>query len=165
MVSEITRHGLIVTPARRTSDLLEELISQVDWPVLCSRAFVCCFSRLKSRRLTACCSGSTRRTTSNTPCSSSPGFATGARGPTASRSLTSFEPDAEPAIRAAGVHSVLNTNGSITALVQDALLPLLNMQPQPAQAEREFIQIGRATHSGADVGAVLRRPRCIRLSG
>ena len=34
MVSEITRRGLIVTPARRTSDLLEELISQVDWPVL-----------------------------------------------------------------------------------------------------------------------------------
>src|SRR4051812_48642896 len=34
MVLEITRCGLIVTPARRTSDLLEELISRVAWPVL-----------------------------------------------------------------------------------------------------------------------------------
>lgn len=50
-----------------------------------------------------------------------------------------LQPDVEPTIRAAGVHSVLNTNGSITALVQDALLPLLNLQPQPVHAEREFI--------------------------
>ena len=49
---------------------------------------------------------------------------------------------AEPAIRAAGVHSVLNASGSISALVQDALLPLLNMQPQPTPTELETFQAG-----------------------
>jgi hypothetical protein len=34
MVSEICRRGLIVTPARRTSYLVEELISHFHWPVL-----------------------------------------------------------------------------------------------------------------------------------
>ena len=51
-----------------------------------------------------------------------------------------LQADAEPAIRAAGVHSVLNTTGNIAALVQDALLPLLNLQPQPAQADTRVLQ-------------------------
>src|SRR4029078_6656718 len=140
MVSEITRRGLIVTPARRTSDLLEELISEVEWPVLFEPSIRLLFQQIE---VTA------------PPCLlfwlDEPHDIDHAlqliarlrdRGSRPYRVAIAhqLQSDAEPAIRAAGVHSVLNTNGSIVALVQDALLPLLNMKPQPAKADREFIQ-------------------------
>ena len=46
-----------------------------------------------------------------------------------------LQPTVEPRIRAAGVHSFLYTSGNIATLVQSALLPLLNGQPQSAPAD------------------------------
>jgi hypothetical protein len=53
-----------------------------------------------------------------------------------------LRPEVEPTIRAAGVHSILNTSANLCALVQEALLPLLNAQAvsQPAHAERAMLQ-------------------------
>jgi hypothetical protein len=140
MVLEITRRGLIVTPARRTSDLLEELISQVDWPVLLEPSVRLLFEQIE---VTAPhCLLFWLDETHDIEHALQLIARLRDRGSRPYRVAVAhhLQPDAEPAIRAAGVHSVLNTNGSIAALVQDALLPLLNMQPQPAQAEREFIQ-------------------------
>jgi hypothetical protein len=142
MVLEITRCGLIVTPARRTSDLLEELISQVDWPVLLAPSIRLLFQQIEitaphcllfwldeAHEIEHALQLIARLRD---------------RGPRPYRVAIAhrLQPDAEPAIRAAGVHSVLSTNGSIAALVQDALLPLLNMQPQmqPLRADREYFR-------------------------
>jgi hypothetical protein len=140
MVLEITRRGLIVTPARRTSNLLEELISQVDWPVLLKPSVRLLFQQIE---VTAPhCLLFWLDETHDIEYALQLIARLRDRGSRPYRIAIAhqLQSDAEPAIRAAGVHSVLNTNGSIAALVQDALLPLLNMQPQPAQAEREFIQ-------------------------
>ena len=139
MVLEITRRGLIVTPARRTSDLLEELISQVDWPVLFEPSVRLLFQQIE---VTAPhCLLFWLDETHDIDYALQLIARLRDRGSRPYRVAIAhqLQSDAEPAIRAAGVHSILNTNGSIAALVQDALLPLLNMQPQPAEAEREFI--------------------------
>ena len=140
MVAEITRRGLIVAPARRPSDLLEELVFEVDWPVLLRPSVRLLFRQIEvtapqcllfwldethdieyALRLIARLRDRGSR-------------------PYRVAIAHQLQPDVEPTIRSAGVHSVLSTNGSISALVRDVLLPLLNLQPQPAQAEREFIQ-------------------------
>ncbi len=140
MVSEITRRGLIVTPARRTSDLLEELISHLDWPVLLQPSVRLLLQQIEvtaphfllfwldeTHDITYALQLIARLRD---------------RGSRPHRVAIAHQlgPDVEPTIRAAGVHSVLNTNGNIIALVQDALLPLLNLQPQPAQAGHEILQ-------------------------
>ena len=140
MVSEITRRGLIVAPARRTSDLLEELISQVDWPVLLQPS-----TRLLLQQIEVTAPRWLLFWLDETHDIGHALLLIARLRDRGSRPYRvaiahHLQPDAEPAIRAAGVHSVLNTNGSIAALVRDALLPLLNMQSQPAAAEREFIQ-------------------------
>jgi hypothetical protein len=140
MVSEITRRGLIVTPARRTSDLLEELISEVEWPVLFEPSIRLLFQQIE---VTAPhCLLFWLDETHDIDHALQLIARLRDRGSRPYRVAIAHQlrSDAEPAIRAAGVHSVLNTNGSIAALVQDALLPLLNLQPQPTEAEREFIQ-------------------------
>ena len=140
MVSEITRHGLIVTSALRTSDMLDELISQVEWPVLLQPSVRLLFQQMEVSA--PHCLLFWLDETHDIEYALDLIARLRDRGSRPYRVAIAhqLQPDAEPAIRAAGVHSVLNTNGSIAALVQDALLPLLNMQPQPAQAEREFIQ-------------------------
>lgn len=140
MVLEITRRGLIVTPARRTSALLEELISHVEWPVLFKPSIRLLYQQIE---VTAPhCLLFWLDETHDIDYALQLIARLRDRGSRPYRVAIAhhLQPDAEPAIRAAGVHSVLNTNGSIAALVQDALLPLLNMQPLPAQAEREFVQ-------------------------
>jgi hypothetical protein len=140
MVLGISRRGLIVTPARRTSDLLEELIFQLDWPVLLGPSVRLLFQQIE---VTAPqCLLFWLDETHDIEHALQLIARLRDRGSRPYRVAVAhqLQPDVEPAIRSAGVHSVLNTNGSISALVQNALLPLLNMQPQPAQAEREFIQ-------------------------
>ena len=139
MVLEITRRGLIVTPSRRTGDLLEELISRVDWPVLFEPSVRLLFQQIE---VTAPhCLLFWLDETHDIDYALQLIARLRDRGSRPYRVAIAhqLQSDAEPAIRAAGVHSLLNTNGSIPALVRDALLPLLNMQPQPAEAEREFI--------------------------
>jgi hypothetical protein len=140
MVLEITRRGLIVAPARRTSDLLEELILQVDWPVLLQPSVRLLFQQIEVT--SPHCLLFWLDETHDIEHALQLIARLRDRGSRPYRVAVAhrLETDTEPAIRAAGVHSVLNTNGSIAALVQNALLPLLNMQPLPAKAEREFIQ-------------------------
>ncbi len=140
MVLEVTRRGLIVLPARRASDLLEELISQVDWPVLFQPTV-----RLLLQQIEVTmphCLLFWLDETHDTDHALQLIARLRDRGSRPLRVAIAhqLEPDAEPMIRAAGIHSILSTNGSIAALVQDALLPLLNVQPQTAQADREFVQ-------------------------
>src|SRR6476620_4233026 len=139
MVLEVKRRGLIVTPARRASDLLEELISQVEWPVLLGPSMRLLFQQIEV--IAPHCLLFWLDETHDIEHALQLIARLRDRGARPYRVAIAhqLQADAEPAIRAAGVHSVLNTNGSISALVQKALLPLLNMQPQPAQAEREFI--------------------------
>jgi hypothetical protein len=140
MVSEINRRGLIVTPARRTSDLLEELISQVDWPVLLQPSV-----RLLLQQIEVTAPRCLLFWLDETHDIGHALLLIARLRDRGSRPYRvaiahHLQPDAEPAIRAAGVHSVLSTNGSIAALIQDALLPLLNMQPQPARTDHEVFQ-------------------------
>ena len=140
MVLEITRRGLIVTPARRISDLLEELISQVEWPVLLEPSVRLLFQQIE---VTAPhCLLFWLDETHDIDYALQLIARLRDRGSRPHRVAIAhlLQPDAEPAIRAAGVHTVLNTNGSIAALVQNALLPLLNLQPQPTQADLDVLQ-------------------------
>jgi len=140
MVSEITRRGLIVTPARRTSDLLEELISQVEWPVLFEPGVRLLFQQIEVTAPHCLLFWLDETHDIDHVLQLIARLRDRGSRPYRVAIAHQLQADAEPAIRAAGVHSVLNTNGSIAALVQDALLPLLNMQPQPAEAERELVQ-------------------------
>jgi hypothetical protein len=135
MISITARRGLIVTPARRASDLLEELIAHFDWPVLFGPSLRLLLQQIEvsaphcllfwldetqeidhALRLIARLRD---------------------RGPRPYRIAVAhrLRPDIEPTIRAAGVHSLFCTTGDIRALVHEALQPLLNLQPRPTQSE------------------------------
>jgi hypothetical protein len=140
MVLGITRRGLIVTPARRSSDLLEELIIQLDWPVLLEPSVRLLFQQIEVTGPQCLLFWLDETHDIENALHLIARLRDRGSRPYRVAVAHHLQPDIEPAIRSAGVHSVLSTNGSITALVQDALLPLLNMQSQPAHAEREFIQ-------------------------
>jgi hypothetical protein len=148
MVLEIARRGLIVSPARRTSDLVEELISQLDWPVLFEPSIRLLFQQIEV--MTPECLLFWLDETHDIDQALQLIARLRDRGSRPYRFAIAHQlrADAEPAIRAAGVHTVLNTNGSIAALVQDALLPLLNLQPQPARAEVDVLESGEALIRG-----------------
>lgn len=135
MIPQITRRGLIVSPARRTSDLLEELISHFNWPVLLQPSVRLLLQQIEVS--TPHCLLFWLDETHDIDHALKLIARLRDRGPRPYRIAVAHQllPDAEPTIRAAGVHSLLCTSGNIGALVQDALLPLLNMQPQPEHAE------------------------------
>jgi hypothetical protein len=140
MVSEINRRGLIVTPARRTSDLLDELIAHFDWPVLLRPSV-----RLLLQQIEVTgphCLLFWLDETHDIAYALQLVARLRERGSRPYRIAIAHQlrPDVEPTIRAAGVHSFLCTSGNISDLVQDALLPLLNLQPQPAHADRAAIR-------------------------
>lgn len=136
MVSEITRRGLIVSPARRTTDLLEELIAHFDWPVLLQPSVRLLLQQIEVTAphcLLFWLDGThdiehTMRLIARLR----------DRGPRPHRIAIAHQlrADIEPTVRAAGVHSFLSTNGNITSLVEGALLPLMNLEPHPAPAEK-----------------------------
>jgi len=137
MVLEITRRGLIVTPARRTSDLLEELISQVDWPVLLQPSVRLLLQQVEVTAPHCLLFWLDETHDIDHVLQLIARLRDRGSRPFRVAVAHQLEPAVEPTIRAAGVHSVLSLSGSVTALVQDALLPLLNMQPQPVGSGRE----------------------------
>jgi hypothetical protein len=140
MVLEISRRGLIVAPALRTSDLFEELVSEVNWPVLLQPSLRLLFQQIEVTAPQCLLFWLDEAHDIDHALQLVGRLRERGSRPYRVAIAHRLDPETEPAIRAAGVHSVLNTNGSIAALVRNALLPLLNMQPLPAQAEREFIQ-------------------------
>src|SRR5262245_18117558 len=132
MISNHHRRGLIVAAARRAGDPLESLIAYLNWPVLLQPSLRLLVEQIEvsspecllfwldqtheiddALRLIA---------------------RLRERGPRPYRIAVAHQLDRqfEPTIRAAGVHSLLCSSGNMKALVQSALLPLLNRQPQPA---------------------------------
>src|SRR5690349_9821242 len=142
MVSDINRRGLIVSPARRTSDLLDELIALVDWPVLLQPSVRLLLQQIEV--LAPHCLLFWLEETHEIDHALKLIARLRDRGSRPYRVAVAHQlrPEVEPTIRAAGVHSILNTSANISALVQEALLPLLYAQPvsQPAHAEREVLQ-------------------------
>ncbi len=139
MVSEITRRGLIVTPSRRPSDLVEELVAHFSWPVLLAPSV-----RLLLQQIEVSAPHCLLFCLDETHDLASALHLIGRlrdRGPRPYRVAIAhrLEAEVEPKIRAAGVHSFLFTSGNVSALVQDALLPLLNLQPIPAHADQASI--------------------------
>lgn len=135
MISQITRRGLIVTPARRTSDLLEELVSHFNWPVLFQPTL-----RLLLQQIEVSgphCLLFWLDKTHDIAYALQLIARLRDRGPRPYRIAVAhqLQPDDEPRIRAAGVHSLLMTSGNIAALVQQALLPISNLEPQPTVAD------------------------------
>jgi hypothetical protein len=140
MVLEVTRRGLIVSPARRTNDLLEELISQVEWPVLLQPSVRLLFQQIEVSSPECLLFWLDETHDIDHALQLIARLRDRGSRPYRVAIAHQLQADAEPVIRAAGVHTVLNTNGSIAALVQDALLPLLNLQPQPTQAGLDVLQ-------------------------
>jgi hypothetical protein len=137
MVSEINRRGLIVTPARRTSDLVEQLVAHFHWPVLHAPTIRLLVQQIEVHAPhcllfwldeTHDISESLRLITRLR-----------GRGPRPYRIAVAHQLRAEdePKIRAAGVHSFLFTSGNIAALVEESLMPLMNVQSQPATSDHE----------------------------
>lgn len=135
MVLDNSRRGLIVTPARRTNDLIEELIAQLDWPVLFQPSVRLLLQQVEvtaphcllfwldetheldhTLRLIARLRD---------------------RGPRPYRIAVAHgvATSVEPAIRAAGIHTYLCTAGNIAALVENGLAPLVESQTSPANGK------------------------------
>jgi hypothetical protein len=133
VVSEITQPGLIVSSAGRTSDLLDELIALVDWPVLWQPSVRLMLQQIEV--VAPLCLLFWLDETHDIDHALQLIARLRTRGSRPLRVAIAHHlgPDVEPTIRAAGVHSVLNTNGSIAALVQEALVPLL-APPRPVRA-------------------------------
>src|SRR6476620_11588106 len=135
MISNHHRRGLIVAHAPRTSDPLDKLIAHLNWPVLLQPSL-----RLLSQHIEITapqCLLFWLDQTHEIDHALQLIARLRDRGSRPYRIAVAhqLEQDVEPTIRAAGVHSLLCTSGNIPALVQNALLPLLNLQPQPVSAE------------------------------
>src|SRR4051812_44698875 len=155
MISNQHRRGLIVAPARSGSDPLDKLIAYLDWPVLVQPSIRLLFQEIEvaapqcllfwldqthefehALRLIARLRDRGSR-------------------PYRIAVAHQLEPEFEPTIRAAGVHSLLCTSGNITALVKNALLPLLNLQPEVAPVDHAPI---------VDAQPLIRGPTSVRAS-
>ncbi|HVT29241.1 MAG TPA: hypothetical protein VHE81_14590 [Lacipirellulaceae bacterium] len=143
MVSEITSRGLIIAPGRCTSDLLDELISHLDWPVLVQPSVRLLLQEVEvtspifllfwleqAHEITQTLQLIARLRD---------------RGPRPYRIAVAHQLNAEiePTIRAAGIHSFFRTSGNITTLVRDALLPLLFGQRQSAATKHAVVVTGK----------------------
>jgi hypothetical protein len=155
MVSEITRRGLIVTPARRTCDPLEELISQLDWPVLLEPSVRLLFQQVEVTGPQCLLFWLDQTHDIERALQLIARLRDRSSRPYRVAVAHQLQADAEPSIRAAGIHSVLSTSGSISALVRDALLPLLNLQPQAAEPDLKIFQ---------PAGPLIRGPTSVRAS-
>lgn len=136
MVNEITRCGLIVTQAGGTSALLNELIAICDWPVILQPSARLLFQQIDMSRpiclvfwLDAGCDIA--------PAARLVGRLRD-RGPRPYRIVIAhrLEDGIEHIFRSAGVHSYFSTSGNISALVEDALLPLFDPQRVAATEHR-----------------------------
>ncbi len=142
MVSDITRPGLIVSPTRRASDLLDELIAYTEWPVLVEPSVRLLLQQIEvtSPQCLLFWFDETQDIDSGLKLIAR----LRDRGSRPYRVAVVYRlpTDAEPAIRSAGIHSVLNVCGSIEALVRSALLPLLAAPPSglPAVVGREQLE-------------------------
>src|ERR1043165_4206401 len=132
MVSDITRRGLIVTPTRRTSDLLEELVAHFNWPVLFQPSVRLLLQQIEGGA--PHCLLFWLDETHDIAYALQLIARLRDRGPRPFRIAVAHQlrPDDEPRIRAAGVHSLLLTSGNIAALVEGALAPMMMPQPLPA---------------------------------
>jgi hypothetical protein len=135
MVSDVTRRGLIVTAARRNSDLLEELVAHFNWPVLFQPSI-----RLLLQQIEVSAPHCLLFWLDETHDIDHALKLIGRlrdRGPRPFRIAIAHQLQAsvEPTIRAAGIHSFLYSSGNIATLVDDALTPLLNMQPLPVHVD------------------------------
>jgi hypothetical protein len=136
MVVGITQEGLIVTASGPMTEPLGELVAYCDWPVLVEPTDRMLLERIESTNPTCLVFWlESRRHVAPTARQIGRLRDRGAR-PYRVAIAHRLEQDIEPLFRAAGVHSYLSTSGNIGALVANALLPLLNMQRQPARSSR-----------------------------
>jgi len=136
MVSKMIPRGLIVTPNGHNSDLVNELVLHLNWPVMLEPGF---------RSLQQCIQTSSPRFLlfwlEETPdisrvlrlveCLRD-------RGPRPYRIAVAhrLEANDEPRIRAAGVHSCFVACGNLANFVKETLLPFIDVQLQPDYDDR-----------------------------
>jgi hypothetical protein len=155
MISNHHRRGLVVAPGLRSSDPLDQLVAHLDWPVLLAPTF-----RLLSQQIEVTspqCLLFWLDQTHEIEYALQLIARLRDRGSRPYRVAVAhqLEQDVEPSIRAAGVLSLLCTSGNIPALVQNALLPLLNVQPQPAVVNHQQL---------APAEPLIRGPTAVRAS-
>jgi hypothetical protein len=155
MVVGITREGLIVTASGSLSEPLDELASHCDWPVLFGPSDRVLLEQIESTNPT-CLVFWLELRRHLAPTARQIGRLRD-RGPRPYRVAIAhrLERDVEALLRAAGVHSYLSTSGDVDSLVADALLPLLNLQRQPAAIQRS---------APVSSGALIRGPTSVRGS-
>ena len=139
MVSDVTRTGLIVSPIGRASDLLDELIAATEWPVLLEPSVRLLFQQIEVTSPQCLLFWFDESHEIESTLKLVARLRDRGSRPYRMAVTHQLSADAEPAIRAAGVHSVLNLCGSVQSLVQDALLPLLGTPALglPAVVEQE----------------------------
>jgi hypothetical protein len=155
MISNHLRRGLIVAPAPRISDPLEKLIAQLDWPVLLRPSLRLLFQQIEVTSPQCLLFWLDQTHEIGDALRLIARLRDRGSRPYRIAVAHQLEQDVEPAIRAAGVHSLLCTSGNIPALVQNALLPLLNLQPQPAAADHAPV---------AATEPLIRGPTSVRAS-
>ena len=135
MVNQITRCGLIVTHAARTTALLDEFITLCDWPVLADPSIRALFEQIGHSHpscLVFWLEGEADH-------SQAAALVTRLRdrGPRPYRiAIAEGLPETvEHTFRSAGVHTYLTASDDIAAVVEAALLPFLDpQQARPQQA-------------------------------
>jgi len=135
MISNHHRRGLIVAPAPRISDPLEKLIAQLDWPVLLQPNVRLLFQQIEVTAPQCLLFWLDQTHEIDDALRLIARLRDRGSRPYRIAVAHQLKQDVEPTIRAAGVHSLFCTSGNIPALVQNALLPLLNLQPQTVAAD------------------------------
>lgn len=134
MVNEITRCGLIVKQAAHTTALLDEFIALCDWPVFTRPSARSLFQQIDLSRpvclvfwLDAAC---------DLTLVAQLIARLRDRGPRPYRIAIAhgMEESVEHTFRSAGVHSYVSTSGNIGALVENTLLPFVDLQRASTQS-------------------------------
>jgi len=155
MVHEITHSGIIVALAPPTSARVDELIALCDWPVISQPTARTLFQQIEAHRPT-CLLFWLEADSDITPAAQLVSLLRD-RGARPYRIAVAHCLDAsvEQTFRSAGVHSYFAVTGNLRALVDEALLPIVDLHRAPSRT--------RTTHA-RDVPVAIRGPTEARAS-
>jgi hypothetical protein len=155
MVHDITSDGLIVTPQARSTTLLDELVAICDWPILHEPTVRTLLEQIETHR--PLCLLFWLESAHDVAPAAALVTTLRHRGPRPYRIAVAhcLATSAEQTLRAAGIHSYFSTSGDLTALIDEALLPLVEVH-RAATLKRH------ASHP--DTPTPIRSPTDVRTS-
>jgi hypothetical protein len=136
MAHQNTHRGVIITPAARASALADELVALCDWPVLAQPSIRALVEHIELHR--PLCSLFWLESANDILPAAALIARLRDRGPRPYRIAVahSLEASTEHALRTAGIHSYFAAGSNLRALVEDTLLPLVEMHTAATSTKR-----------------------------